>query len=153
MELCIWKKDFKNYMDFVYNNRRYPVSKTTDMEEIYLFNWAKKQRCMYSKKKLNDDKINLLNDFKFWYFKTNEKEKNMNKIKIFFESNENISNIIENKVNNNYVNNNIVINIEKLNIYYEKQDEKKPSYYTLITNKIYSYLNIFRKNNLLLDNV
>lgn len=148
MELSLWKKDFKNYMDFVYENKRYP-SKSTNIDELYLFNWAKKQRFLYTKNKLSDDKINLLNNYNFWYFKTKDKNKKMNEINNFFKVDE-IK--IERKVKNVIENKNIVINIANLNLFYDNHEQKEmnQNYCKKIIDKVFSLFNFFKSDQLLI---
>lgn len=147
MELYIWKKDFKNYMDFVYEKKRYP-SKSTNIDELYLFNWAKKQRFLYTKKKLSDDKVKMLNDYNFWYFKTKDKNKKMNEINNFFKVDEikieKVKNVIENK--------NIVINIANLNLFYDKHEQKETNknYCKKIIDKVFSLFNFLKSDQLLI---
>jgi hypothetical protein len=157
MEIDLWKKDFKNYMDFVYNNKRYP-NKSKDLNELYLFNWAKNQRCSYTRKKLSNDKIELLKNFKFWYFKSTEKNKQLININNFFsekiQENNNMS--IKNNINNDYNNtNNIIINISNLNIFYEKEYDNKDTIFDKLYKKIKGYIShyINNNNNLFIDNV
>jgi len=159
MEMDIWKKDFKNYMDFVYTNKRYPKGKTRDKNEDILFNWAKQQRTLYTKNKLSKDKVDLLKDFKFWYFKSIDKNKKLQEINIFFSENivqENKNIKLEN--NNTTVNNNIIINISNLNIYYEKEEENNTDNKPLLVafyDKVISYFKYFKNynNNLYLEDV
>ena len=148
MELSLWKKDFKNYMDFVYEKKRYP-SKSTNIDELYLFNWAKKQRFLYTKKKLSDDKIKLLNNYNFWYFKTKDKNKKMNEINNFFKVNE-IK--IEQKVKNVIENKNIVINIANLNLFYDNHEQKETNqnYCKKIIDKVFSLFKFFKSDQLLI---
>lgn len=148
MELYIWKKDFKNYMDFVYEKKRYP-SKSTNIDELYLFNWAKKQRFLYTKKKLSDDKVKMLNDYNFWYFKTKDKNKKMNEINNFFKVDE-IK--IEQKVKNVIENKNIVINIANLNLFYDKHEQKETNqnYCKKIIDKVFSLFNFLKSDQLLI---
>lgn len=155
MEIDNWKDDFKKYMDFVYENKRYPNIKSINKDEVYLFNWSKKQRCFYTKNKLSKDKIKLLNDFKFWYFKSSEKNNKINDIKLFF-SNQKSDNIVIDHKNTNNINNNIIINISNLNVFYEKEDNdtKKESFLSMIYTKFINYINIYStNNNLYIDNV
>lgn len=156
MEIDTWKKDFKNYMDFVYNNKRYPKSRTRNKNEDKLFNWAKQQRTLNTKNKLSKDKVDLLKDFKFWYFKSTDKNKKLQEINMFFLNNSQENKIIKVENTNNNINNNFIINISSLNIYYEKEEEenKKKPLLDVLYDKVRSYLKYFTKdNNLYLEDV
>ena len=153
MEIDTWKKDFKNYMDFVYENKCYPKSRSKNKNEDVLFNWAKQQRTLHTKNKLSTEKIDLLKDFKFWYFKSTDKNKKLQEINMFFSKNIQENKII--KIENTNINNNFIINISSLNIYYEKEEiNNNRPLLNVLYDKVLSYLKYFTKDkNLYLEDV
>jgi len=133
-----WIQIFKEYMDFIYINKRFPKSCKTDPQEYKLFVWSKTQRTLYTKNKLDDKKISTLSEFKYWFFDSQEKkrkEKQLNEDTLYPK----YQNPEDNFKNKNQLQH-CIIDIEQLylknNIVIEYECEKK-SFLEMIFTKFF----------------
>ena len=109
-----WTVELSNFRDFVIQNRRYPTNNKDNNVEKRLFLWAKSQRAQYTKRKLESDKVEQLNNCDIWYFDSKSKSSMLKKI-------QNIENKktkkMENTVKQLQTNDHVAIDITNLNYY------------------------------------
>lgn len=146
----LWLARFHSFQDFVNKTKKYPQNNKNDKNEYELFCWAKNQRSLYSKNKLDQEKIKILKNCDIWYFDSKSKSSMLSKLQ-----NNDSSNTIQTVNQSDTVkpvneNKHVVIDINCLNYYnYDETHEdidfvNKKSTLEKVMNKIY---NIFQYSN------